>query len=65
MENVVCNTHDPLHNMKLVAEAYADAGFVYDTKMAEFHGQTMKLFEPEYEWPAKMPSRWCKNCIVI
>ena len=26
--------------------AYADAGFVYDTKMAEFHGQTMKLFEP-------------------
>lgn len=50
VENVICNTHDPLHNMKLVAEAYADAGFVYDTKMAEFHGQTMKLFEPEYEW---------------
>lgn len=50
VENVICNTHDPLYNMKLVAEAYADAGFVYDTKMAEFHGQTMKLFEPEYEW---------------
>ena len=50
VENVICNTQDPLYNMKLVAEAYADAGFVYDTKMAEFHGQMMKLFEPEYEW---------------
>ncbi len=35
---------------ELVVEAYEDAGFVYDTKMSEFHGETMKLFEPEFEW---------------
>ncbi len=50
VENVICNNNSPLYNMKLVAEVYEDAGFVYDTKMAEFHGETMKLFEPEYEW---------------
>lgn len=49
VENVICNNHDPLYNMKLVAKEYEDAGFVYDTKMAEFHGQTMKLFDSEYE----------------
>jgi len=50
VENVICNQKDPLTNLKLVHEAYPDATFVYDTKMAEFHGQTMKVFEPEYEW---------------
>ena len=53
VENVICNTYDPLHNMKLVQDLYPDAGFVYDTKMAEFHGQTMRLFEPEFERLAK------------
>ena len=45
VENVICNQKDPLYNMNLVAAAYEDVGFVYDTKMAEFHDQTMKLFE--------------------
>lgn len=49
VENVICNTHDPLYNVGLVAGNYEDSGFVYDTKMAEFHCQTMKLFEDEYE----------------
>lgn len=49
VENVICNTNDPLYNVNLVAKAYPDACFVYDTKMAEFHEQTMRLFEPEYE----------------
>lgn len=53
VENVICNTYDPLHNVDLVAKAYPDAGFVYDTKMAEFHDQTMKLFSPEYEYIVK------------
>lgn len=53
VENVICNTHDPLSNVSRVAKAYEDAGFVYDTKMAEFHCQTMKLFDPDYEWIAK------------
>ncbi len=50
VENVICNKRDPLHNVSLVAKAYKDAGFVYDTKMAEFHDQTMKIFDEEYEW---------------
>ena len=45
VENVVCNNNDPLSNMNRVADAYKDAGFVYDTKMAEFHDQTLDLFE--------------------
>lgn len=53
VENVICNTNDPLYNVNLVAKAYESAHFVYDTKMAEFHDQTMKLFEPEYEWIVK------------
>ena len=52
-ENVICNTYNPLYNVNLVAKKYPDAGFVYDTKMAEFHDQTMKLFSPEYEYIVK------------
>ena len=53
VENVICNTYDPLKNVDLVAKTYPDAGFVYDTKMAEFHGQTMRIFSPEYEYIVK------------
>lgn len=52
-ENVICNTYSPLYNMDLVAKRYPEAGFVYDTKMAEFHDQTMKLFSPAYEYIVK------------
>ena len=48
VENVICNVNDPLSNMLQVADAYGDAHFVYDTKMAEFHGQTLQLFEEPY-----------------
>ena len=47
-ENVICNNNDPLSDMNRVADAYEDAGFTYDTKMAEFHAQTLKLFEKPY-----------------
>lgn len=50
VENVICNTNSPLYNVDLVAKKYPDAGFVYDTKMAEFHDQTMRIFSPEYEY---------------
>nr|MCR4588374.1 sugar phosphate isomerase/epimerase [Lachnospiraceae bacterium] len=50
VENVICNTNSPLENMDLVAKRYPDAAFVYDTKMAEFHDQTMKIFSAEYEY---------------
>ena len=53
VENVICNTYDPMRNLELVHRSYPDVCFVYDTKMAEFHGQTMKLFEPEWEWMLK------------
>ncbi len=46
VENVICNTHDPLYDMNLVLDSYPDACFVYDTKMAEFHGQTLDIFGP-------------------
>ncbi len=49
VENVVCNTYDPLHNMELARSFYPDISFVYDTKMAEFHGQTLRIFEPEWD----------------
>jgi len=49
-ENVVCNTKDPLYNLDLLHKAYPDASLVYDTKMAEFHEQTMQLFDPQWDW---------------
>lgn len=45
VENVICNNKDPLSNMNKVADKYKEVGFVYDTKMAEFHGQTLDLFD--------------------
>ncbi len=49
-ENVICNTFDPLTNMEAAAKKYHDISFVYDTKMSEFHGQTMEVFSPEHRW---------------
>lgn len=53
VENVICNTNNPLYDMELLYKNYPDVVFVYDTKMAEFHRQTMKIFEPEWEWIVK------------
>ena len=53
VENVVCNKNDPMYDIGLVRKAYPDAGYVFDTKMAEFHGQTMQLFDPEWNWMLK------------
>lgn len=53
VENVICNMRDPLYNVALTAAKYDDTCFVYDTKMAEFHAQTMDLFNNEYEWLIK------------
>ena len=50
VENVICNTYDPMYNMRLVYKDYPDVGYVYDTKMAEFHGQRRRICEPEWEW---------------
>ena len=53
VENVICNEYDPLYDMNVVYKFFPDVSFVYDTKMAEFHGQTMKLFDPEWDWMLK------------
>ena len=53
VENVLCNAHDPLSDLKFLRASYEDVHFTYDTKMAEFHGQTMKIFEPEWDWILK------------
>lgn len=53
VENVICNEYDPLYDMNVVYKFFPDVSFVYDTKMSEFHGQTMKLFDPEWDWMLK------------
>ena len=53
VENVICNEHDPMYDMKVVYDRFPDVSYVYDTKMSEFHGQTMLLFDPEWDWLLK------------
>jgi len=53
VENVVCNVKDPLYNIGLVNRYYPDVAYVYDTKMSEFHGQTMDLFSDEWNYLLK------------
>lgn len=50
VENVVCNTLDPLTHWRELADKYPDVHFVLDTKMAAFHGQDELIYEKEYEW---------------
>lgn len=50
VENVVCNQQDPFTHMCELKDKYPDIHFVFDTKMAAFHSQLDKLYEPEYAW---------------
>ncbi len=50
IENVVCNQKDPMTHWCELVESYPDIGFIFDTKMAAFHGQLELLYEKEYEW---------------
>ncbi len=50
VENVVCNRMDPLTHFCELAEKYPDIDFIFDTKMAAFHGQLELLYKKEYEW---------------
>ena len=50
VENVVCNCEDPMTHWVELQKNYPDIRFVFDTKMAAFHGQTELLYAPEYEW---------------
>jgi len=50
VENVLCNTRDPMSHMRALAEAYPDIRFTFDTKMAAFHTQLDALYQPENAW---------------
>lgn len=50
VENVLCNTIDPMTHMRALAEAYPDIRFTFDTKMAAFHSQLDALYAPENAW---------------
>ena len=50
VENVVCNTSDPLTHMLRLAEVYPDIKFTFDTKMAQFHRQAERFYELPAEW---------------
>ncbi len=50
VENVICNTRDPMTHLKELAEAYPDIAFTFDTKMAAFHSQLDALYAPENAW---------------
>lgn len=46
VENVVCNSGDPLEHLMYLLEN-TGVGFTFDTKMAAFHGETERIFAPE------------------
>lgn len=50
VENVVCNVKDPLTHLFELREIYPDIHYIFDTKMAAFHGQLDMLYSKECEW---------------
>ncbi len=50
IENVVCNVENPMKHLCELREKYPKVQFVFDTKMAAFHGQLELLYAEKYEW---------------
>lgn len=50
VENVVCNTHNPLTHLKRLAWLYPEIQFTLDTKFAAFHYQLGDYCTPEHNW---------------
>ena len=50
VENVVCNQENPMKHWCELKDKYPNIHFVFDTKMAAFHGQMELLYDTEYEW---------------
>lgn len=50
VENVLCNVSTPFTRWLEIHHEYPDAHFIFDTKMAKFHDEYKKLFEPSSEW---------------
>lgn len=49
IENVVCNTRDPMTRWAELREAYPDVHFIFDTKMAAFHNQLNALYTSGFD----------------
>lgn len=49
-ENVVCNCNNPFDNWKTLYQKYPEIHFIWDTKMAAFHGQDELLYKEENDW---------------
>jgi len=52
-ENVVCNCNNPFDNWMTLYKKYPDIHFIWDTKMAAFHGQEEFLYQEENAWLMK------------
>ncbi len=50
VENVVCNKENPMKHWAELATQYPDIHFIFDTKMAAFHGQEKLLGDVAYQW---------------
>ena len=50
IENVICNTNTPVEHWNELHDKYKDVHFIFDTKMADFHGQLDLLYIDEYDW---------------
>lgn len=50
VENVVCNRKNPLARLCQLADRHPAIHFVWDTKMAAFHGEETLLYQQEYAW---------------
>lgn len=53
VENVVCSKEDPLLHWKELADRYDAPHFIFDTKMAAFHGQIDEYCEGDGAWAWK------------
>lgn len=57
IENVCCNTKDPLTHMATLKDRYDDIYFTYDTKFAAFHNQLELLDDESWRW------LWEESCV--
>lgn len=50
IENVLCNKLNPMRRWCDLYEVFPDVHFIFDTKMADFHGELDLLYDKEYDW---------------
>ncbi|MBQ8164167.1 MAG: sugar phosphate isomerase/epimerase [Clostridia bacterium] len=48
IENIVCNNESPMARWMQLYERYPDISFIFDTKMAQFHGEMELLYDNRY-----------------